>query len=107
MVAVSRLDLTSKPQTTGWRNRAAWALNAAAVLALTLPVAMPAQAEDSPQTTGNPNFIPAPSILSSKDGSFDTILGVHVNVIFLVAVVVVALLWFTIGGGRKAKVKRS
>ena len=36
----------------------------------------------------------------------DMILGVPVNTIFFVAVGVIAVLWFTLGGGRKPKVTR-
>ena len=34
----------------------------------------------------------------------DTILGIPLNTIFFVAAAVIALFWFTIGGGRKPKV---
>jgi hypothetical protein len=34
------------------------------------------------------------------------VLGVHVNTIFFVAAAVIGVLWFTLGGGRKAKVTR-
>ena len=37
----------------------------------------------------------------------DMILGVPVNTIFFVAVGVIAVLWFTLGGGRKPKVTRN
>jgi len=37
-------------------------------------------------------------------GSVEMILGVPVNTIFFIAVAVIAVLWFTLGGGRKAKV---
>ena len=36
----------------------------------------------------------------------DVIMGVHVNTLFFVATGVIALFWFTIGGGRKPKVTR-
>ena len=36
----------------------------------------------------------------------DMIFGISANTIFFVAVGVIALLWFTIGGGRKPKVTR-
>jgi len=35
------------------------------------------------------------------------ILGVPVNTIFFVAAGVIAVLWFTLGGGRKPKVTRN
>jgi hypothetical protein len=107
MEALSRPGLTSKPQFTSWRGRAARVLSSAAALALTLPVTGLAQSQDAPQASGNPNFIPAPLVLGEGDGSLSSIFGVDVNVIFFVAVAVVAVLWFTIGGGRKAKMKRS
>jgi len=37
----------------------------------------------------------------------DVILGIPVNTIFFVAAGVIALFWFTFGGGRKAKVTRN
>jgi hypothetical protein len=37
----------------------------------------------------------------------DMILGIPVNTIFFVAAGVVAVLWFTFGGGRKPKVTRN
>ncbi len=37
----------------------------------------------------------------------DMILGVHVNTIFFVAAGMMALFWFTLGGGRKSKVTRN
>lgn len=40
------------------------------------------------------------------DGGLDYILGIHVNTIFLVTVAAIGVFWFTLGGGRKAKVGR-
>ena len=40
----------------------------------------------------------------AADSGLDMILGVHVNTIFFVAAAVIALFWFTLGGGRKPKV---
>ena len=37
----------------------------------------------------------------------DAILGIPVNTMFFVAAAVIALFWFTIGGGRKPKVTRN
>ena len=37
----------------------------------------------------------------------DAILGIPVNTLFFVAAGVIAVLWFTLGGGRKAKVNRN
>ena len=37
----------------------------------------------------------------------DAILGIPVNTLFFVAAGVIAVLWFTLGGGRKAKVSRN
>ncbi len=37
----------------------------------------------------------------------DAILGIPVNTLFFVAAGVLAVLWFTLGGGRKAKVSRN
>ncbi len=37
----------------------------------------------------------------------DMILGIPVNTLFFVAAGVIAVLWFTLGGGRKPKVTRS
>lgn len=36
----------------------------------------------------------------------DYIFGIHVNTIFFVAAGIIAVLWFTVGGGRKPKVTR-
>ena len=40
-------------------------------------------------------------------GTPDMILGVPVNTIFFVAAGVIALFWFTLGGGRKPKISRN
>lgn len=37
----------------------------------------------------------------------DAILGIPVNTLFFVAAAVIAVFWFTLGGGRKAKVSRN
>ncbi len=48
----------------------------------------------------------AEAAAAAESGNFDVILGVHVNTIFFVAAGVIAVVWFTRGGGRKAKVSR-
>lgn len=109
MVCVPKLQADLGLRVAGWRDRAARGLSTAALLVLTLPAMALAQSQEPvpPQTSGNPNFIPAPTLPTGKDSALDSILGVDVNVIFFVAVAVIGVLWFTIGGGRKAKVKRS
>lgn len=42
-------------------------------------------------------------LAAEKDAQADYILGIHVNTLFFIGAGVAAVLWFTIGGGRKAK----
>ena len=42
----------------------------------------------------------------AASAGLEVIMGVHVNTLFFVATGVIALFWFTIGGGRKPKVTR-
>ncbi len=44
---------------------------------------------------------------AAEAGMPDMILGIPVNTLFFVAAGVIAVLWFTLGGGRKAKVSRN
>jgi len=46
------------------------------------------------------------SIPKPQDEGGDMILGIPANTIFFVAAGIIAVLWFTVGGGRKAKVTR-
>ncbi len=54
------------------------------------------------------NFKMAPKSVETEAASeaSDMILGVSVNTMFFVAAGVIALFWFTLGGGRKPKVTR-
>lgn len=78
------------------------------ILALTLPIAAGARAQETPQASGNRHFTaaPAPKSVEDEAAATDVILGIPVNTIFFVAVAVIAVLWFTLGGGRKAKLGR-
>jgi len=77
---------------------------AAALAQLDAPPATP------PQGSGNRHFTAVPGQKGADEESGqmvpDAIMGVHINTIFLVVVGVAALYWFTIGGGRRAKIKK-
>jgi hypothetical protein len=49
-------------------------------------------------------FMSAPKA-QVEEASGDMIFGIPANTIFFVAVAVAAVLWFTLGGGRRAKVR--
>jgi len=42
----------------------------------------------------------------AAEAAADYYFGIHVNTIFFVPAALVAIIWFTVGGGRKAKVSR-
>ena len=63
------------------------------------------------QSGGNFKTAPMPpeaegEAAAASDG-IDMILGIPVNTIFFIAAGVIALFWFTLGGGRKPKVSRN
>ena len=98
---------TSRSLVKSVRHRAAGMLAGATVLALTLPVA--ALAQNSPQASGNRHFTAAPKPKPTEDeaaAAGDMILGIPANTIFFIAVVAIGIFWFTLGGGRKAKLER-
>lgn len=86
----------------GWLRRGA---EGVATLSLAVSVSAVAFAQ-SGQGSGNRHFKGAP-VPKEDNGGLDTIMGIHINTIFFIAVGVIALLWFTVGGGRKAKIGRS
>jgi hypothetical protein len=77
----------------------------AATLALAIPVSVIAYAQGSDtKGSGNRHFTAAPG--GKEEESLDYIFGIHINTVFFVAVGVFALIWFTVGGGRKVKIGR-
>ena len=89
----------------GFRSRLSRLSEFVSVVVLTLYVPVAVYAQTKPASgTGNRHFSAAPVPKSDEEAnSLDYIMGVHVNTLFFVAVGVVALFWFTLGGGRKAK----
>lgn len=78
----------------------------AGTFALAVSVSVIAHAQsNSSQGTGNRHFTAAPIPKGEEDG-LDMIFGIHVNTLFFIAVGVIALIWFTVGGGRKVKLGR-
>ncbi len=59
------------------------------------------------QSGGNFKAAPKSAEAEAAAGMPDMILGIPVNTLFFVAAGVIAVLWFTLGGGRKAKVSRN
>ena len=72
---------------------------------LAASVAVMATAQQATKGSG-PRFSAAPNASDAEGDSLigDAILGIPVNTIFFIAVGVIALIWFTIGGGRKPKI---
>jgi len=92
------------------RRGVARALAGSAGVTLVSGAALAQTAAPPPQGSGNRHFTSAPGQNAAADEPEqmvpDSIMGVHVNTIFLVAVGVIALYWFTLGGGRRAKIKK-
>ena len=101
---VSRSKLLGKLLGKSVHRRTAGILAGAAVLALTLPVA--ALAQNATRSSGNRHFTSAPVPKADEAAEADMILGIPANTIFFVAVVAIGIFWFTLGGGRKAKLER-
>ncbi len=75
--------------------------------ALGLTVAAMAAAQSGKTFKVAPKAPEAEAEAAAASDSIDMILGIPVNTIFFVAAGVIAVLWFTLGGGRKAKVTRN
>ncbi len=74
--------------------------------ALGITVASMITAQNAFGQTSGGRFQAAPKAPDADEaaGATDMILGIPVNTIFFVAAGVIAVFWFTLGGGRKAKV---
>ncbi len=76
--------------------------------ALGITVAAMAVAQSGGNFKAAPKSAEAEAVdAAAAAGMPDMILGIHVNTLFFVAAGVIAVLWFTLGGGRKAKVSRN
>ena len=82
-------------------------------LSITVAVMAAAQQQNIFEESTKPQFYEAPKSAEAEAADAaaaaaesDMILGVHVNTIFFVAAALIAVLWFTLGGGRKPKVSR-
>ncbi len=69
-------------------------------------LAVTAMAMAQQSSSGRFKAAPVPQGAEEGGEGLDYILGIHVNTIFFVAVVAIGIFWFTLGGGRKAKVGR-
>lgn len=83
-------------------------------LGITVAAMAVAQQQNIFEKPTKPQFQAAPKSAEAEAadaaaaaGMPDMILGIPVNTLFFVAAGVIAVLWFTLGGGRKAKVNRS
>jgi len=74
-------------------------------LGITVAAMAVAQQQNSYETPKKEQFQAPPD--ADPDAAADMILGVPVNTIFFVAAGLIALFWFTLGGGRKPKVGRN
>jgi hypothetical protein len=83
----------------------------AAAAAFCLTVAAAAAAQGLGEKTQANRFKSAPKAPEPEDAALaaqtgDMILGIPANTIFFVAAGAIAIFWFTVGGGRKAKLER-
>lgn len=74
-------------------------------------VAAVAAAQDFGDGAKFGQFKTAPKAPDAEDAamaaqSADMIFGIHANTLFFVAAGAIAIFWFTVGGGRKAKLER-
>ena len=74
--------------------------------ALGIAVASMVTAQNVYGQTGGGRFQAAPKAPEAEAAASDMILGFPVNTLFFVAAGVIAVFWFTLGGGRKPKVTR-
>jgi hypothetical protein len=75
--------------------------------ALGITVAAMAAAQSGKSFKMAPKAPEAEVEAAAASDSLDMILGVPVNTIFFVAAGMIAVFWFTLGGGRKPKVTRT
>jgi hypothetical protein len=75
--------------------------------ALGISVAAMAAAQSGRNFKAAPKAPESEAELAAASDSADMILGFPVNTLFFIAAGVVAVFWFTLGGGRKPKVTRS
>ena len=83
-------------------------------LGITVAAMAAAQQQNIYETPTTPQFQPAPKSAETEAAEAaaaaampDMILGFPVNTLFFVAAGVIAVLWFSFGGGSKAKVSRN
>ncbi len=83
-------------------------------LGITVAVMAAAQKQNIFEESTKPQFYEAPKSAEVEAAEAeaaaaapDMILGIPVNTLFFVAAGVIALFWFTLGGGRKPKVTRT
>jgi hypothetical protein len=86
----------------------------ACALGITVAAMAAAQQQNIYEKPAKGRFLAAPKSAEAEAaeaaaaaGMPDVILGIPVNTLFFVAAGVIAVLWFTLGGGRKAKVNRN
>ena len=82
-------------------------------LGITVAAMAAAQQQNIYEQPEKPQFQPVPKSADAEAAEAeaastmpDVILGIPVNTLFFVAAGVIAVLWFTLGGGRKAKISR-
>ena len=75
--------------------------------ALGITVAAMAAAQSGKNFKVAPKAPDAEAEAAAASDSIEMILGIPVNTLFFVAAAVIALFWFTFGGGRKPKVGRN
>lgn len=62
-----------------------------------------AQTSASSGSSGNRHFAAAPAATTGEQDSIRDMTGISTNAAFFTAVAMIALFWFTVGGGRRAK----
>lgn len=102
-VLAAGADCSCEPVLRRLSRRAAGVV--AAVSGLALTTAAMAQATFGGQPASR--FKSVPNAEAEGGGAGDTLLGViPVNTLFFITAAVIAVLWFTLGGGRRARVGR-
>ncbi len=93
------------------RARLSRVASGAAAAAFCLTVAAAAAAQGMGENAQAKHFKSAPKAPDPEDAALaaqtgDMIFGIPANTIFFVAAGAIAIFWFTVGGGRKAKLER-
>jgi hypothetical protein len=113
MMAMLRKNRKTEPSTRRLTGLTSRLTVGAATLSLSLSVAAIARAQNSFGQDSGSRFKAAPRSAEAEAEAEaaaangpEMILGIDVNTIFFIAAAVIAVFWFTLGGGRKPKVSR-